>query len=117
VIIASHNLDELERVADRVGIIDRGQLQHVAEMGTRAPGTAARYRVVVAGDGAIVPAVFPEATAIDGRAGEYEIPRVDLGALNAGLRRIMDGGVQIVAVFPHESELESAFHEVVGGGR
>jgi ABC-2 type transport system ATP-binding protein len=49
ILIASHNLDELGRLADRVAIIDRGRLQRIVDV--RAAGDAARadapYRLVV----------------------------------------------------------------------
>ena len=114
VIIASHNLDELERVADRVGIIDQGRLQHVAEMGRSSSATLADYRLVVQETEPTVPGVFPAALRVaDGRVGEYRVPQVDLATLNEGLRRLLAGGTRLVAVVPIHSQLESTFREVV----
>ncbi len=115
VVIASHNLDELERVADRVGIIDRGRLQQIAIIGARATGSLARYRLVVAAPSPAVAEAFPGAeAAADGRAEEYLVPPIDLPTLNEGLRRLIDAGVQIVAVVPERSRLETAFRQAVG---
>lgn len=115
VVIASHNLDELERVADRVGIIDKGRLQHIAEIGSRAAEALSRYRLVVATGSATVASVFPGAEPIgDGRAGEFRIPPLDLATLNHGLAQLLQNGVQVVAVLPESSHLESAFREAVG---
>ncbi len=115
VVIASHNLDELERVADRVGIIDRGRLQQIALIGAQATGSLARYRLVVAATSPAVAEAFPgAAAAADGRAEEYLVPPVDLPTLNAGLRWLIDAGVQIVAVVPERSRLETAFRQAVG---
>src|SRR4029078_8492333 len=49
ILIASHNLDELQRLADRVAIIDRGRLQRLVSTGYEqtAPATAARYRLTL----------------------------------------------------------------------
>jgi ABC-2 type transport system ATP-binding protein len=116
VIIASHNLDELERVADRVGIIDKGRLQQIALMGARVTGSLARYRLVLSASSPLVDEIFPGAVgALERRADEYLIPPLDLAALNAGLARLIAGGVQVVAVVPESSRLESAFREAVGG--
>jgi len=115
VIIASHNLDELERVADRVGIIDHGRLQQIADIGVRATGSLARYQLVLDAPSALVGEVFAGAELTrEGRTELYRLPPQDLDALNAGLRRLLEGGVRIVAVVPERSRLESAFREAVG---
>lgn len=119
VVIASHNLDELERVADRVGIIDRGRLQQVVHVGAHGSRASGGYRLrVTQGSESLVPAVFPGAARTsDGRIGEFRIPAVDLAALNAGLQALLAQGGQIVAVVPEESQLESVFREAVGASQ
>ncbi|HWO87934.1 MAG TPA: ABC transporter ATP-binding protein [Gemmatimonadales bacterium] len=115
VVIASHNLDELERVADRVGIIDHGQLQQIAEIGARATGSLAIYRVVVATPTALVAEVFPGAEKVrDVKGEEYRTAPLDLTALNEGLQRLIQSGVQVVAVVPERSQLEAVFRKAVG---
>jgi len=115
VLIASHNLDELERVADRVAIIDRGRLQRVAEIGAVQSATAVRYRLRLGVASARITQVFAGATiAPEARGAEYLLPPVDLVALNAGLRALIETGEQIVAVVPEQTRLESAFREAVG---
>jgi ABC-type multidrug transport system ATPase subunit len=114
-VIASHNLDELERVADRVGIIDRGRLQHVAEIGHRATAARAIYRIVVAAPSPLVAEAFPGSEPVrQGRAEEVRTAPLDLGTLNDGLARLIAGGVQIVAAVPERSHLETAFRQAVG---
>lgn len=116
VVIASHNLDELERVADRVGIIDGGRLQHLVDIGTRTTGSLAVYRIVVTSATPVIAQAFPGAVEAGGhRTGEYLTAPLDLAALNDGIARLIGAGVQIVAVLPERSRLESAFHEAVGG--
>ena len=115
VVIASHNLDELERVADRVGIIDQGRLQQIAEIGARATGSLAVYRLVVASSSPAVFEAFPGAEAVrEGKGEEFRTAPVDLATLNAGLARLIAAGVQIVAAVPERSRLETAFREAVG---
>jgi ABC-2 type transport system ATP-binding protein len=117
VVIASHNLDELERVADRVGIIDRGRLQQIAEIGARTTGSLAVYRLVVASPSPLVTEAFPGSVAVrEGKDEEFRTPPIDLEMLNAGLARLIAGGVRIVAAVPERSQLETAFREAVGQG-
>ena len=114
VLIASHNLDELERVADRVGIIDRGRLQRVVEIGTSTTGSLAIYRIVLSAPAVMLGEVFPGAELVRREEdGEYLTGPIDLIALNAGLARLIASGVQIVAVMPERSRLETAFHDAV----
>lgn len=112
ILIASHNLDELERLADRVAIIDQGRIQRVVTVGAAAGGVMA-YRVRIAANPDAVLAGFP-GSVISG-SGEAEIPPLDLVALNAGLAASIAGGALISAVAPNESDLERAFHSAVGG--
>ncbi|MFI5279262.1 MAG: ABC transporter ATP-binding protein [Gemmatimonadales bacterium] len=115
VLIASHNLDELERVADRVGIIDGGRLQQIAEIGARTTGSLAVYRLVVAAASPLVVEAFPGAVPIrEGKGEEFRTPPLDLEALNEGLAKLIAGGVRIVAAVPERSQLETAFRAAVG---
>ncbi|HVZ48299.1 MAG TPA: ABC transporter ATP-binding protein [Gemmatimonadaceae bacterium] len=117
-LVASHNLDELERVCDRVAILDRGRLQRVVTVRGPAAGDGAvparAYRLRVAGDAQAALAAFPGAVV----AGEHEIdvPPTDVAGLNAGLAQLIAGGVQVTALAPRESALEAAFHAAVGAG-
>ena len=50
IFIASHNLDELQRVSDRVAIIDRGRLQRVVDISAVPAADAMNpYRIIVLG--------------------------------------------------------------------
>ena len=113
IVIASHNLDELERVADRVAIIDRGRLQRVVTIGTPGVGSARVYLVRVAGDPAAVLAAFPGATVL--ASGEVVLPALGVTELNAGLAVALGAGAQVTGLAPRESALESEFHAAVAG--
>jgi len=113
IFIASHNLDELQRLADRVAIIDRGHLQRIVEMRTAVPDLgAAAYHVVFARGAELIGDVFPGAIAL-GR-GEFELPAVDIEALNQGLVLLMQRGALVTSVNPAHSALEAQFRAVVG---
>ena len=113
IIIASHNLDELERVADRVAIIDRGKLQRVVTMTSSGSASARVYLVRVLGDPAAVLAAFPGATVLT--SGEVALPTLGVTELNAGLAVALAGGAQVTGLAPRESALEAEFHAAVSG--
>ena len=113
ILIASHNLDELQRLADRVAIIDHGRLQRVVTTtALSAAGEATAFRLAVSRGGELVPQVFPGAIAV-GRA-EYHLIVRDLDALNAGLADLIARGALIAGVSPAHSALEQQFREAVG---
>ena len=114
ILIASHNLDELARLADRVAIIDRGRLQRVVDVraNERSVTEGAPYRIVVAASDTRVDDVFPGAREV--ASGEFEIRALSLEDINAGLVRLMQGGALVRAVYPVHSPLEQQFREAVG---
>ncbi len=114
IIIASHNLDELERVADRVAIIDKGRIQRVVSVrGAQDTGTRA-YRLRVMGDSTMIPAAFPGATLV--ADGEFTVPAISVAELNASLQAALAAGAQVTSLAPSESALETEFHAAVGAG-
>jgi len=116
ILIASHNLDELARLADRVAILDHGRLQRVVEV--RAGDAPARerapYRLVVARGAHIVTEVFPRAKLI-GRD-EYQVTDATVEEINAGVAKLLARGALIGAMHPLHSALEAQFREAVAGG-
>lgn len=114
ILIASHNLDELARVADRVAIVDRGRLQRIVDVraNERTVTENAPYRIVVARGEARLRESFPAAREIS--AGEFEVTGLSLGAINAGLVSLIAAGVVVSAVFPVHSALEQQFRDAVG---
>ena len=113
IFIASHNLDELQRLADRVAIIDGGRLQRVVEPNVHHGGTTNTYLLHAVGDAAVVRSVFPAAEPRGDD--EFEIPGVDLQTLNAGLSELLGRGVMVASLRPAHSVLEQHFREAVEG--
>jgi ABC-type multidrug transport system ATPase subunit len=113
IVIASHNLDELERLADRVAIIDKGRIQKIVAMNGAGSSALMAYRVRAVAGAAALMARFPGATV--GASGDIEIPPVDVATLNAGLAGAIAAGAVVSAVLPRESALEQAFHLAVRG--
>lgn len=113
ILIASHDLDELERVADRVAIIDGGRLRRVVALGDAPNGSGApRWRLRVAAGAALLRERFPDAVVSD--AEEVELRGVTAEALNAALAMLIPRGLRITALSPAHPSLERVFREVVG---
>lgn len=113
VIIASHNLDELQRLADRVAIIDRGRLQRLVRTGyDQTTETAGKYRIGVAAGADRVKELVP--AAIDVGGGEFELPIATVADINEILGRMITAGILVASVVPARSVLEQQFREAVG---
>ena len=116
IVVASHNLDELERLADRVAIVDRGRLQRIVSTRGDMGATATRYRLVARASASLVEEIFPGATAASGN-GEFDLRVTNLIALNRGLAALVARGALIVSVAPAFSSLEEQFRQAVGEGQ
>ena len=111
-LIASHNLDELERLCDRVAIIDRGRLQRVVDTRRAATrGVAATYHLTVAAGADHVPAIFPGAVSLGDS--QFEIEGGNAPLLNTRLAELLERGALITALIPAHSGLEAQFREAV----
>jgi ABC-2 type transport system ATP-binding protein len=113
ILIASHNLDELQRLADRVAIIDRGRLQRVVSTGYEQTAPAAtRFRVTLASGYDLIRAAFPDAE--DAGRGEYDVTVQSIQELNVALADLIGRGALVASVVPERSMLEQQFREAVG---
>ncbi len=114
IIIASHNLEELERLADRVAIIDRGHLTRVVTVSRVLPMTAASvYRLTLAAGLDALHAVFPDA--VDLGRGDYGVHAESLLDLNARLVEMINRGAVVAGVAPAQSALEQEFRDAIEG--
>ena len=114
ILIASHNLDELQRLADRVAIIDRGRLQRVVSTGYEqtASAAAARFRLTLVSGHDVIRALIPGAE--DAGRGEFDITVQSIPELNALLAGLISRGALVASVVPERSVLERQFREAVG---
>jgi ABC-2 type transport system ATP-binding protein len=113
ILIASHNLDELQRLADRVAIIDRGRLQRLVSTGyEQAAPVATRFRLTLASGYDLIRAVFPQAE--DAGRGEYDVTVRSIQELNASLADLISAGALVASVVPQRSVLEQQFREAIG---
>lgn len=115
VVVASHNLDELERIADRVLILDQGRVTHVADLRSRAEEGRDVYLLALVEEHPAVHEAFPEAVRHPEvkAAATWEVAGT-VEDLNLGLQVLLARGARVRAFHPRESRLESIFHEAVG---
>ncbi|MBN1771620.1 MAG: ABC transporter ATP-binding protein [Deltaproteobacteria bacterium] len=114
VFLNSHMLSEVERVCDRVAILDQGQVLRTGSV-EELTRHGNRWRVAVEGDpAAAAGALGPSATVLEG-ALEVEAPTV--AALNAAIDRLRAAGVLLTEVRPASTSLEDVFIDVVEHGR
>ena len=113
ILIASHNLDELQRLADRVAIIDHGRLQRVVSTGyDQTHQAATRYRLTLVSGHERIRESFPEAE--EAGKGEYDVTVSNIKELNAALADLMSRGALVASVVPERSVLEQQFREAIG---
>lgn len=109
-LIASHNLDELERLCDRVAIIDAGRIQRVVEMrGAQISSEVRKWRIRCAAGAEALAAQLPDARV----EGSDITCAADLITLNKAVAAAIAGGTLIAAIVPAESSLEEAFRSAV----
>ena len=113
ILIASHNLDELQRLADRVAIIDHGRLQRVVSTAVdHDRDSITHYRITVAAGQELLEEVFPGAEPAG--KGEYSVTVRSIQQLNSSLADLIARGVLVSGVMPERSVLETQFREAVG---
>jgi ABC-2 type transport system ATP-binding protein len=114
ILIASHNLDELQRLADRVAIIDRGRLQRVVSTAYEhtSTTTTSRFRLTLARGDDVIRALLPGVE--EAGRGEYDVTVNSVADLNALLADLIGRGALVASVVPERSALEQQFREAVG---
>ncbi len=116
VLISSHILDELSRLATHYGFIDRGRM--VKELSAEALETASRKctRVTVSDASAL-------AVVLDGMGAEYSLISENAADVYAKLNitdltlALHDHGCDVLALDERDESLESFFVNLVGGDR
>jgi ABC-2 type transport system ATP-binding protein len=111
IIMASHDLTEVERIADRAVVLDAGAVREVME--TRAAHMVSTYRVRLVSGAAHVSSAFPAATMIDELAFTCAVSGAE--ELSARLSALLELGAVVTAVEPLQRPLEERVRAALEG--
>jgi len=116
IFLNSHLLSEVERICDRVAILDRGRLLRVGGV-AELTAPALRYRIRLA-----EPLQPPALPALDGISiaannGCLEADAASVQALNALIDALRASGALVTELTPLRSDLEDVFVQLVGKER
>ncbi len=109
VLLASHDLAEVERLADRVILLDDGQVTDLMDPRQPAAGPL-RFRLTVRADAEALRTAFPAAELEPDAAGEpleVLVRVVDATELSHRLAALLDSGAIVHAVTPLTDDLET----------
>jgi ABC-2 type transport system ATP-binding protein len=117
VILSTHNLDEAERLSDRVGVL-RGRFLAVASpTDLRRRIFGARMRVRVHGDASLFVQTVASAGAknvsADGSYVTFGLDDIEAG-MPAVVRALVQAGAGVVSVTPEDRPLEDVYFALVG---
>lgn len=119
VLIASHDLHELERTADRVAVLESGRVREVIDL-RAGDGVFPPYRLEVESTAHAADAVracFPDAVAEDGEPLAFRIHPVDTNDLTRRAAALLERGVTVRALAPERPTLEQRFRGTVARAR
>ncbi|HEY8484565.1 MAG TPA: ABC transporter ATP-binding protein [Longimicrobiales bacterium] len=116
ILIASHELAEVERIADRVVLLDEGRVRDVMDLSQPA-GAAQQYRIELAEPTPALDEAFPGAVAInDAEPPAYLVSVPDPRELSQRLAALLTAGGILVSVQPAAEPLEERVRRALGHG-
>lgn len=104
VLIASHDLAEVERLADRALVLQAGRVREVLDLARQAPATS--YRLELAARLPTLGDVFPDAVAAEHDRPVFLVRAADPAELSRRLAALIDTGGVLVSVTPAAPALE-----------
>ena len=118
-LIASHDLHELERTADRVAVLTDGRVREVIDL-RAAEARFPAYRLVVDSTphaAEAVHACFPDAVAEEGSPLSFRVQPADVEDLDRRVAALLARGVALRALAPERETLEQRFRQVRKRGK
>lgn len=112
VLVASHALAEVERVADRVVLLEGGRVRDILDVAM--PGGPTRYRIRLAEPSSAVAEVFPDTNST--KAAEYVVVVSDAIELSQRLAALLARDVTLVEATPLIEPLEDRVRRALDDG-
>ena len=112
-LIASHDLGEVERLTDRVLLLDEGKLKQIMDI--RPSGEAGRYRLELAAPVPTLGDIFPGAVGVEPGGHVHLVTAADPPELSRRLAALLETGGVIVSVAPATDALEERVRRALGG--
>src|SRR5690606_7081998 len=113
IVIASHDLSELERIADHALVLEAGEVRDVLDI--HAPATTVEYRLVLAAPFGQIHAAFPDAERVDDL--NYHLSVTNAAELSQRLGGLIALGATVAAVEPVRAGLEERVRTALDGER
>ena len=124
ILLCTHDLDEAQRISDRVVIVDRGRIvREGATQELRSAGKPSYRAEVVADEAAARAALASAGVAVDvlsGSNGQLELrwTAADPAATNSrALRALLDAGARIISLNAETRSLEDAYLAIIKESR
>jgi ABC-type multidrug transport system ATPase subunit len=111
ILLASHDLGEVERVADRATVIEEGRIRETIEL--RAPPGGADYVIRLAEPAPGVADAFPMAEALDDSGTIFRARVDDARELSTRLAALLELGAVVAAVEPVGQPLEERVRAIL----
>ncbi|HEU0077774.1 MAG TPA: ABC transporter ATP-binding protein [Longimicrobiaceae bacterium] len=117
-VFASHDLDEVERVADQAVILSQGRVREVVAL-HGGGGPVGAYRLEVEGTESAkkVADAFPGALPVAGRAHAFRVEAGNPGDLTRRLGTLIQAGAVVRSVVPEGGSLRDRYHRAGGSAR
>ena len=113
-VFASHDLDEVERVADQAVVLAEGRVRELIDL-RGGGGPAPAYRLEVEGADAArkVEAAFPGALAVPGEAHAFRVEAATARDLTQRIRALIERGAVVRALVPEAPTLRERYRRGV----
>lgn len=111
IVIASHDLTELERIADQAIVLEAGSIRNILDV--RAADGIATYRITLAEPFDAFTDAFPGASSID--PNEYIVTVTGTTELSQRLAGLLALGAIVASVVPERADLEARVRSTLDG--